>query len=343
MKAERFSEVLIVGGGLAGLSAAIYLGRALRKVTLIDNGKSMARWEPDVQNYLGFPEGVAGPDLLRRGRDQAASYGAKFVRDEVRWARKKGDLFLLKGAQHLYSCRRLLLATGIFHIPPDIPELKACLGHSMFFCKDCDGYRVQGKNVAIYGWTNEAVEYALAMVLYSPCVFILTNRRKPRWSAANQRRISEYHIPVYQDSVTGVVHEEGNIKRIRIGKSRSIDVEALFTTRGDIYYNKLAHGLGARVDSEGEIRVDKSRQTRVRGVYAAGCVTPANCQMIIAAGEGAAAAQAINRDLFLESLRTHALRQFRRKQIRVRSVKPRIRKRPHASGEDPKAEAAFTK
>src|SRR4051794_4579303 len=168
---------------MAGLSAATYLGRAMRDTLLIDSGKSMARWEPDVQNYLGFPDGIGGPQLLERGRSQAKRYGIKFAKDNIRTARKSQDVFHLSGEKKNYNCRRLLLCTGIFHIPPDIPEIAPCLGHSMFFCKDCDGYRVQGKAVAVYGWRNETVEYALGMLQYSSCVAIVTDGKRPKWDA----------------------------------------------------------------------------------------------------------------------------------------------------------------
>jgi thioredoxin reductase (NADPH) len=122
---------------MAGLSAAIYLSRAQRETLVIDERKSMARWEPDVQNYLGFPEGIDGRDLIRKG-DSGWRYGARFVRIGSLPLRqfRQGSNF---GDASAHTCRRLLLATGIFHIPPDLPDFKACLGHSMFFCKDCDG------------------------------------------------------------------------------------------------------------------------------------------------------------------------------------------------------------
>src|SRR5436305_9773324 len=128
------SEVIIAGGGIAGLSAAIYLGRAERETIVVDSGKSMARWEPDVQNYLGFPKGVPGEELLRLAREQARRYGVKIVGDELVSARKRGGRFFLRGARNSYVCQRLLLATGIFHLPPEIPGVKPCLGHSLFFC-----------------------------------------------------------------------------------------------------------------------------------------------------------------------------------------------------------------
>src|SRR5215216_2547159 len=161
---------MIIGGGIAGLSAAIYLGRAQRDTLLLDSGKSMARWEPDVQNYLGFPDAIDGNDLLRRGRKQSCRYGIEIKRVEIVDAKKRSDCFQLSSKRSTYLARRVLIATGIFHLPPQLPGLDECLGHSMFFCKDCDGFRVQGKKILIYGSNNETAEYALAMLLYSSAV-----------------------------------------------------------------------------------------------------------------------------------------------------------------------------
>src|SRR5687768_17284769 len=167
---SRTRDVVIIGGGLAGLSAAIYLSRALRNVLVVDTGKSMARWEPDVQNYLGFPGGISGRDLLTRGREQAEAYGAEFAEDEIVEAGREDELFELQGKRDRYLARRSLIATGIFHLPPELDGVTECLGHSMFFCKDCDGFRVQGKTVVIYGWRDETVNYALEMLAYTPVV-----------------------------------------------------------------------------------------------------------------------------------------------------------------------------
>src|SRR5690349_7126794 len=93
----RNPEVIIIGGGIAGLSAAIYLGRALREVVVIDSGESLALWEPDVQNYLGFPDGIHGKELLKRGREQAERYGAEWICDEIEGASKVEKGFQLRG------------------------------------------------------------------------------------------------------------------------------------------------------------------------------------------------------------------------------------------------------
>jgi thioredoxin reductase (NADPH) len=328
MKSARDCPVIVLGGGLAGLSAAVYLGRAKREAMVIDDARSMARWEPAVENYLGFPDGVSGPDLLERGRRHAARFGARFVRDRIERARHVRSGFSLEGGKGAYSCRRLLIATGAFHIPPDLPGVQECLGHSMFFCKDCDGLRVQGKPVGIYGWGNEAVEYALGLLPYSPCVVIFTDGRPPSWSRPQARWVREYDLPVHTAPIVDAERRGTQILAVNLKSGTRLQIEALFTTRGDLFHNELAAGLGAKMDADGQLEVDAELRTSVKGLYAAGCVTPANCQMIIAAGQGAAAAQAINRDLFEESLATHSLKPLRQTQLALRRTRPAQQRHP---------------
>lgn len=315
-------EVIIIGGGIAGLSAAIYLGRAQRDTLVIDSGHSMAKWEPSVENYLGFPKGVDGEDLLKYGRKQAERHEVEFAEDEIVDLASEDSVFVLRGKAKNYRCNRLLLATGIFHIPPDIPGVKECLGHSMFFCKDCDGYRVRGKRIAIIGANNEAVEYALAMLHYSPCVIVATNGDEIRWHKQHADWLKEYEIPVETERVHDVHHRRRKITALHYSGDREVKIDYIFTTRGDIFHTDLAKKLGAKLDHDGQIEVDHCARTSVPRLSAAGCVTPANCQMIIAAGQGAIAAQAINRDLFEESLQDHKLRRFREEQLEEEKTVP---------------------
>ena len=319
---SRSREVIIIGGGLAGLSAAIYLGRAMRDVLIIDAGESLAIWEPEVQNYLGFPDCVDGRELLRRGREQAARYGAEFVHEEVDHVSYEKDRFQVIAKKTSFNSRRLLLATGVYHLPPKIPCVNECVGKSMFFCKDCDGYRVQNKRVIIAGHNNTAVEYALGITIFTECVTLLTNGEVPNWDATHDKWLHEYDVPTHIARITEVEHEGGHMRSVTIASGEKIAVDCLFTTRGDIFHNHLARQLGAKLDSSGQVVVDQEQRTSLTGLYAAGCVTPANCQMIIAAGDGAVAAQAINRDLFEESLRNGDLRSHRKKQVERGNTEP---------------------
>ncbi|MEO8341426.1 MAG: NAD(P)/FAD-dependent oxidoreductase [Nitrospirota bacterium] len=300
-------DVIIIGGGLAGLSAALYLGRSKRQTLLIHSGRSMAKWETDVQNYLGFPDGIEGRELLNRGHAQVARFHVEVLEDEIRTLNKKTDTFEVQGQRATYQARRLLIATGLTHLPPDIPGVKECLGKSLFFCKDCDAYRLQGKRLVIIGANNEAADYALAMLLFSPCVTIATNGQTPTWNADHAGWLQEYQVPIRQERIRLVEHDGGQLRMLLFEQGDPVELDAAFTTRGDDYHNELAEQVGAAIDTEGEIVVDASLRTSVAGLYAAGCVTAANCQMIIAAGQGAIAGQAINRDLFEASLRNHTV------------------------------------
>ena len=285
----------------------------------------MARWEPDVQNYLGFPDGISGDELIARGRAQAEAHEVEFTEDEISDVHREDEVFALRGREQVYRGRRLLLATGIFHVPPEINGVRECLGHSMFFCKDCDGYRVQDRTVVVYGWRNETVEYALGMLAYTAVVAIVTDGREPQWDQRHAQWVKEYEVPVFTATINEACHEGCEIRCLRLSNEEEVEVDALFTTRGDIYYNELARSLGAKLDDAGQIHVNESMATSVPGLYAAGCITPANCQMIIAAGDGATAAQAINRDLFVESLETHHLRRLRRQQLETEETIPTVR------------------
>ena len=322
MAAPKERDAIIIGGGLAGLSAAIYLGRAERDTLVIDSGHSMAEWEPDVRNYLGFPKGIPGTKLLKLGGRQAKAHGVEFKEDEIKSVRRREEGFTLRGRRTSYHAKRLLIATGIFHLPPEIPGVEDCLGHSMFFCKDCDGYRVRGKRIAICGANDEAVEYALGMLSYSACVIVATNGERPHWSRRHAAWLKEYQIPVHREKITDVRHRRCQVRGLRLHGGHEVRIDYIFTTRGDVFHTRLAESLGVRLDREGQIKVDQCMRTNVPRLYSAGCMTPANCQMIIAAGQGAAAAQAMNRDLFEESLRTHSLRRLRAEQIEKKRTVP---------------------
>jgi thioredoxin reductase (NADPH) len=317
----REREVIIIGGGLAGLSAAIYLGRALRDVLIVDTGESLAIWEPEVQNYLGF-EKIEGRELLRRAREQALRYGAEMVHEEAERIWKEAGQFHVKAKKNSFQARRLLLATGVYHLPPKIPAVNECVGKSIFFCKDCDGYRVQGKRVIIAGANNDAVDYALGVMTFTDCVMLLTNGEVPHWDDEHERWLREYEVPVHIDKIMHVDHEQGCIRSVTLASGEKLAAACLFTTRGDVCHNHLARQLGAALDRDGGVTVDNEQRTSVPGLYAAGCVTPANCQMIIAAGDGATAAQAINRDLFEESLRSGSLREHRSRQVAGGNTEP---------------------
>lgn len=241
---------------------------------------------------------------------QVLRFEVPIVEDDIHSLSPDGEVFYLKGTSDTYRARRVLVATGLTHLPPEIPGVRDCLGRSLFFFKDCDAYRVQGKKIVILGANNEAVDYALAMLLSTASVMICTNGRRVRWGTNHAGWLEEYGVPIRQDRITSLLHNEGQLAALTFESGGFVAVEGSFTTRGDVCHSDLAAGAGAKLNEEGQIVVDQRLKTTVPGLYAAGCVTSANCQMIIAAGQGAIAGQAINRDLFGDSLKRHALPRY---------------------------------
>jgi thioredoxin reductase (NADPH) len=160
----------------------------------------------------------------------------------------------------------------------------------------------------IIGWNNEAADYALAILAFTRHAMICTNGRDIQWDAIRAGWLDEYEVPIRQDRSHSLAHNNGQLTALTFEQNNSLKVEAAFTTRGDVHHHDLAAGVGAELDEEGQVIVDDSMRTTVPGL--ARCVTPANCQMIIAAGQGALTVQAINRDLFEDSLKRHALPRY---------------------------------
>ena len=211
-------EVIIIGGGLAGLSAALYLGRSKRDTRLIHSGRSMAKWETEAQNYLGFPNGIAGTALLDHGMDRVARFDVGIVEEEGQSAVTKGEIFHIQGGRGPYGAQRVLIATGLTHLPPDILGVKECLGTSLFFCKDCDAYRLQGQRVVIIGHSNEAVDYALGLLVFTSSVMLATHGRASSWDADRDGWLKEYQIPVREDGILALEHDHGRLRGLTFGR-----------------------------------------------------------------------------------------------------------------------------
>jgi thioredoxin reductase (NADPH) len=159
-------------------------------------------------------------------------------------------------------------------------------------------------------------------------VVIVTDGRKPRWDDAHATWVRDYKLPVRDGKIINVDRKGSKLRGLIFEGAEKVGLQALFTVRGDVYHNDLAAGLGADLDAEGQVKTDLDGRTSVDGLYAAGCVTPANCQMIIAAGQGATAAQAINRDLFYASLANHSLKTYRVGQLMRHKTHPKTSRPP---------------
>jgi len=287
-------DCLIVGGGPAGLTAALYLARFNRRFALVDSGASRAAWIPSSHNFPVFSSGVAGPDMLARQREHVARYGVTPIAGTVTALEKTGGRFQATvhgapGVTHL-AARTVLLATGALDIEPELPQLADALRRGLLrYCPICDGYEARGRRVAVIGYGDRGLGEAVFMArTYSHDVTLLTLGQTLRMSPAQQRQVTEHRIKMVADPIEQLDVEGDRITAIRIGGAEYV-FETLYSALGLRVRSELAVALGAEHDEVGALTVDAHNQTTVSGLYAAGDTVRGLNQIVVAMGHAATA------------------------------------------------------
>jgi thioredoxin reductase len=301
---KRIYDVAIVGGGPAGLSAALWLARYCHSVILVDSGDPR-NWE--TRGINGFPgaHAIRSPELRRCGRDQAEKYGAKFVDEEVTTADRIGpDHFRL----HLKSrvtvdARRLLLAIGIKDVWPKIPGLDDCYGETVHVCPDCDGYETRDKKTVVVGVGKKAVAVALALTTWTDKIVICTNAGRANIRKEQMDKLQALNIPVLTESIICIRNDRREIRSVELEGGKLLDCERLYFAIGQYPADDIGVQLSCERDDNGLIVVDDSNHTSVRNVFAAGDIVPGPQLAITAAAGGAVAALAIHHSLVPEERR----------------------------------------
>lgn len=295
-------DSIIIGGGPAGLSAAIYLARFNRSVLIIDSCEG--RWQSREvnENYLGFQEGIPARTLVLRGRQQAEKFGAEFLQAEVMsLERVDSEFSLITKSNEAYSAKTVLFATGVKDHWPEFESYIDCIGRSLFWCITCDGHKVTDKKVTIVGKDDDAVVSCLQFLTYTSQLTFLTNTAKGTHTISEKKLqlLKKYSIPFYEGSIVSVTEENGYVQSVNFGNDQEVETEFIFSQLGAQPNSELAQELGVTVDEQSYILSDKEQRTNVACVYAAGDVTKQYAhQIVTAAHEGAQAAQAINYDLY---------------------------------------------
>jgi thioredoxin reductase len=292
-------DVAIIGGGPAGLSAAIWLARYLHSVVLVDNGDPR-NWETrGINGYLGRP-GVKSSELRAHGRAEARLYGAVLIDDCVDKARSVAiDEFRLElhSGEECRS-RRLLLAIGLKDVWPDIPGLGRVYGDSAHVCPDCDGYEARDKKTVVIGRGRKAVGMALNLTTWTRDLIICTNGEPPDLDEAEYcSKLEALNIPVLTDRVMRVSSQHGHVHCLELERGMVLDADKIFFAIGQYPADDLGAQLGCRRDAGGHIVVDTHYHTSVRNVYAAGDIVPGSQLAIAAAADGAIASLSIHKSL----------------------------------------------
>jgi thioredoxin reductase (NADPH) len=303
---EPILDCLIIGGGPAGLTAAIYLARFHLDIMVVDAGKSRASWIPCTRNVSGFPDGIKGIELLQRMRDQACKYGAKIETEFVTKLERnaKTGLFTATWGSGEATARTILLATGVTNRRPPMDEElhdQALARGLVRYCPICDGYEVTDKRVGVIGSDHHGVAEALFIRSYTADVTLIAPDKALSLGPDDQKRIKQAGIdcvdgPAQAVAITGecivVDTAEGHYT-----------FDSIYPALGSDTHTQLAEMVGADLSNENCIKIDTHQRTSVPGLYAAGDVVIGLDQISHSMGEGGVAATTIRNDLCAQAPR----------------------------------------
>jgi thioredoxin reductase (NADPH) len=294
-------DCLIIGGGPAGLTAAIYLARFHLSLRIVDEGRSRAGWIACSRNVPGFADGIAGRELLERMRAQAEKYGTAFTHGRVTRLDRIDGGFEAEWGEGSATARTVLLATGLRNRRPDMDEdlHEEALARGLIrYCPICDGYEVTDRKVGVIGSGSHGVAEALFLRGYTADITLIAPDEAHRLAPEDQERLRTAGIVTIDGPSRGVaLHQDCIVVETARGHHA---FDSVYPALGSDLHNELAEQAGVGLAETGCILVDSHQRTSVPGLYAAGDVVLGLDQICHAMGEGGVAATTIRNDLALE-------------------------------------------
>ena len=291
-------DCLVIGGGPAGLTAAIYLARFHLSVTVADEGHSRAALIPKTRNHAGYPEGIAGTDLLVRMREQAMIYGARIEPRRVDSLELHDGRFVARTSAGSILARSILLATGVVNRRPNMPDPlhdQALAVGAVRYCPVCDGYEVTDKAIGVIGSGDRGVNEALFLRSYSRRVTLIAPEGGHDLADAQRNALAQASITVLDGPIDDFILDQSGI--IVLVAEQRYSFDSIYPALGSEIRSALAVSVGAEATDEGCLTVDSHQRTSVPGLYAAGDVVQGLDQISHAMGEGGVAATTVRNDL----------------------------------------------
>lgn len=291
LKDETFSDelldVVVVGGGPAGLTAATYLRRFHRSCLVLDSGDSRARWIPESNNCPGFPHGVSGVELLRRMKQQATEFGTGFESAIIDRIVRKDDTFVLSSQGRSWRARCVILSTGLSDRLPDVPwveEAVAC--HAMRLCSICDAYEATDSRIGVYGPLADIAAHGLFLRSYSKHVFLM-----PTDSVEGGQDLREAEAAGVQVlEPHGRLEFDGKRCTYAVAGRETVVFDSVYPFMGALTTASIVAAMGVKLTETGEIVVDKHQMTNIPSLFAIGDVVSGLNQISVAVGQAAIAA-----------------------------------------------------
>ncbi len=288
-------DALVIGGGPAGLTAALYLARFRRRVALADAGDPRAAWIPASHNIPFFADGIPGAEILARQREHLARYRVPSL-PVVTGLDRDGSGFVAHFADRApLRARHVLLATGARDLEPDLPDRPDAVRRGLVrYCPVCDGFESRDQRIAVIGHGAKGANEALFIArTYSDDVTLLTLGRPMDPDEETRVRLARHRVRVVEKPVVALDVQDGRIAALRVdGEALRFDI--LYSALGLHYRTELAEALGAAREANGALRVDAGMMTTVPGLYAAGDIVAGLDQIVVGMGHAAIAATRIH-------------------------------------------------
>jgi thioredoxin reductase (NADPH) len=287
-------DVIIIGGGIAGLQAAIQLGRYMHAVTVVDSGYGRSILCRRYQNLLGWPDGVSGLTLRKLGRQQAEGLGITFVDDEVIRLEKRDHGFVatIRNQQERIEGSLVLLATGVMDRFIDLPGLKECLGITVFVCPDCDGYEVLERSTIVLGSGKAGAQMALTLTYWTNEIIFVNDEKEPVGPSL-MYELNKHGIAMVCEQINQVIVDTpGQFSGVELASGLFIHADRAFIAYGgNEVRTSLASQLGAERYENGHIVTDpRTKMTSVTNLWAAGDIGIHSEMLPVAMAEGSLSA-----------------------------------------------------
>jgi thioredoxin reductase (NADPH) len=282
-------EVVVVGGGPAGLQTALYTTRLGHDTVVVDRGGGRAAMMLDTHNVIGVPESVSGNEFLETAREQVESYGADVHRDLVTDVERRPDgRFHVTANDREYLADRVVLGMGFADERPDPPLPRT--GKGLHYCLHCDAYMFVDESVYVMGHGESAAHVAMIMLNFTDEVDLLLRGDDPTWSDETDRLLRAHPVDVIDAEISGMEkREDGWLAGFEFEDGTFREYKGGFAMYGSDYHTDLAVDLGCELNDDGTVVVDDAGRTSVDGVYAVGDITQGHNQIPVAMGKGAQA------------------------------------------------------
>jgi thioredoxin reductase len=301
MEERRVYDVIIIGGSYAGLSAALTLGRSLRRVLIIDSGKPCNKSAPYSHNFL-TQDGIPPAEILSRAKKQVLLYPTVEFKNgiviDVQKTESGFTTLIEDGIE--FASKKILFASGIIDIMPAIPGFSDCWGISILHCPYCHGYEEREKHTAVFANGEHAMHVCMVLLNLTKKIILLTNGQSSL--TENQAlKLKRHKVEIIEKKIIEIKHHQGKIERVSFGNTDGLDIPVMYAGIPFKQHCTFAEKLGCEISEDGFIRVDEFKKTSVHGVYAAGDNTSNSRTISRAVSAGTIAGMMLNGEMSLES------------------------------------------